>query len=53
MFLILPRRSVSASTGDWGCRGRRTAAVGGDDGDGGPGTVGNIVEWCGQIAEEW
>ena len=54
MFLILPRRSVSASTGDWGCRGRRTAAVGGDDGDGGPGTtVGNIVEWYGQIAEEW
>jgi hypothetical protein len=52
MFLILPRRFVSASTG-WGCRGRRTAAVGGDDGDGGPGTTGNIIEWCGQIAEEW
>jgi len=51
MFMILPQRSVSAYTG-WGCRGRRTAAVGGDDGDGGPGTTGNI-EWCGQIAEEW
>jgi len=51
MFLILPRRSVSASTG-WGCRGQSTAAAGGDNGDGGPGTTGNI-EWCGQIAEEW
>jgi len=50
-FLILPQRSVSASTG-WGCRGRRTAAAGGDDGDGGPGTTGNI-EWCGKIAKEW
>ena len=47
MFLILPRHSVSASTG-WGCRGRRTAAVGGDVGDGGPGTTGNI-EWCGKL----
>jgi len=41
MFLILPQHSVSASTG-WGCRVRRTAAVGGDDGDGGPGATGNI-----------
>ena len=57
MFLILPRRSVSASTG-WGCRGRRTAAVGGDDGDSGPRTTGNIegklqkngsiVQYCGR-----
>jgi len=44
MFLILPRHSVSASTGWWGCRGRRTAAVGGNDGDGGPGTTGNIED---------
>ena len=51
IFLILPRCSVSASTG-WGYRGRRTAAVSGDNGDGGPGTTGNI-EWCGQIAEAW
>jgi len=50
MFLILPRRSISASTG-WGYHGRHTAAVGGDDGNDGPGTTGNI-EWCGQIAEE-
>jgi hypothetical protein len=49
MFLILPRSSVSASTG-WGCRGRRTAAAGEDNGN--AGTTGNI-EWCGQIAEEW
>ena len=41
MFLILPRRFVSASTG-WGCRVWRTAAVGRDNGDGGPGTTGNI-----------
>jgi hypothetical protein len=41
MFLILPQRSVSASTG-WRCRGRRTAAVGGDNGNGGPGTTGKI-----------
>ncbi len=57
MFPILPRRSVSASTG-WGCRGRRTAAVGEDDGDGGPGTTGkiegklqkngSIVRYCGR-----
>jgi hypothetical protein len=34
LFLILSRRSVSASTG-WGCRGWHTAAVGGDNDDGG------------------
>jgi len=41
MFLILPQRFVSASTG-WGCHGQRMAAVSGDDGDGGPDTTGNI-----------
>ena len=47
MNLILPRHSVLASTG-WGCcdiSGRRTVA-GRDDGNGGPGTTGNI-ERCG------
>jgi len=47
IHLILPRHSVSASTG-WGCRGRRTAAVGRDGGDGGPGTTCNI-ERCGKL----
>jgi hypothetical protein len=47
VFLILPRRSVSASTG-WGCRRWHTAAVSGDDGNGGPGTTGNI-ERCGKL----
>jgi len=47
MNLILPWHSVSASTG-WGCQGRRTAAVGGDNGNGGPGTTGNI-EQCGKM----
>ena len=44
MNLILPQHSVSASTG-WGCRGQRTVAAGGDDGDGGPGTTNNIERY--------
>ncbi len=57
MFLIPPRHSVLASTGG-GCHGQRTPAVDGEDGDGGPGTTGNIegelqkngsiVQYCGR-----